>query len=388
MNSEKKVCSEGIWDSTVPGIAFDSQGVSNYCQMQKTLMQMYPRGKQGKKIWSGIIRNVKRKGKRKKYDCIVGVSGGVDSSYLLYLLSIQGLRVLAVNLDNGWSSDIAVKNIKQMTSALGIDLETYVIDYEEIKDLLRAYMRAGLPWIDIPTDIAIKATMYNSALKLGVKYVFRGNDFRSEGKQPREWTYGDSRQLKYIHNRFGNSRKLKSFPNLPFWKIFYAGFIRGVKEIRPYYYLEYSKQDARRFLAEKFGWQDYGGHHHENIFTKFAIGHWLPEKFGIDKRKITLSAQVISGKITRAEALKMIDQRIYTKSQLDKDIAYIKKKLDISDKEYADIWRSKNKDYLDYPSNFQIIQKFSKFLGPIIKLVYSTPPMAFTEIKMRAEKRH
>src|SRR5450759_588347 len=207
-----QICTRGVWDESVPGIVFDNNGVSNYAKLFDTLVESYPRSENGQKKWENIITTIKKAGNNNKYDCIIGVSGGTDSSYLLHLAMQYGLRPLAVNLDNGWNSDISVKNIRKMTEVLNIDLETYVIDYEEIKDLLRSYMKSGLPWIDMPTDLAIKAVLYKIANREKIKFILRGNDFRSEGTQPREWTYGDGKQLKYIHKKFGTSN-LKTFPN-------------------------------------------------------------------------------------------------------------------------------------------------------------------------------
>ncbi len=205
------ICKLGVWDETIPGIKFDEDGISNYAKIQRKLMKDFPRGNSGKKQWESIIEDVKLEGNKGKYDCIVGVSGGTDSSYLLHILSQNGLKPLAVNLDNGWNSEIAVANIKNMTSKLSIDLETYVIDYEEIKDLMRVYMLASLPWIDAPTDLAIQSILYLIAEKEKVNYIFIGNDFRSEGKQPTEWTYSDQKQLYYLHKKYGKV-KLKTFP--------------------------------------------------------------------------------------------------------------------------------------------------------------------------------
>ena len=196
------ICSRGVWDSTIPGITFDEQGASNYSKLMDNLMSAYPRGEKGHEAWLNIVERIKNTNSKKKYDCVIGVSGGTDSSYLLYLAKEFGLRPLAVNLDNGWNSDISVKNIRKMTDALNIDLDTYVIDYEEIKDLFRAYMKSGLPWIDMPSDLAIKAVLYRIASREKIKFILRGNDFRSEGTQPREWTYGDGKQLKYLYKKF------------------------------------------------------------------------------------------------------------------------------------------------------------------------------------------
>ena len=386
-NKQIKVCSQGLWDTSVPDITFNEDGISNYAILQSKLMALYPRGKKGLSDWNKIVYDAKKKGKNKKYDCIVGVSGGVDSSYLLYLLKEKyNLRILAVTLDNGWNSDIALKNIKSMTDLLKIDLETYVIDYEEIKDLIRSYLYAGLPWVDTPTDTAIKSVMYKIALQENIKYIFRGNDFRTEGKQPREWTYSDHRQIKYIHKKFGKLKNLKSYPFLPFWKIIYSGFFRGIKDIRPYYYLDYSKNEAKELLEKKYGWEYYGGHHHENTFTKFVMGYWLPEKFNIDKRIINLSAQVLSGYIHKEEALELLKYPAIKDEDKIKLVNYVIKKLDLTKEKFDQILKSDNMSYKDYP-NYETFLKFIlKYMSPFISLVYKQKPMTFVEMDMNKDK--
>ena len=382
-----KICSKGIWNETVPGLTFDSDGISNYYYLHKALERNFPRGHQGKIIWDGYLNEIKASGKKNKYNCIIGVSGGVDSSYLLHLAKkVYGLHPLAVNLDNGWNSDIAVKNIHKMTKSLDIDLETYVINYEEIKDLLRAYMRASLPWIDIPTDRAIKASLYKIANRESIKFIIRGNDFRSEGKQPREWTMSDHKQLNYIHNKFGNGVELKTYPFLRNSDIIYYGYVKGKKEIRPYYFINYHKYKAKEFLNKEYNWQDYGGHHHENIFTKFAISYWLPRKFGIDKRMINLSAQVISGVITRKKAINLISEPFETEQNLEAMKKYVLKKLDISNEEFSDIWQLPNKYFYDYPNNFALIQKALKYGNPIVSRVFKLRPMSLFEVEYRNTK--
>ena len=378
-------CKLGLWDESVPGVKFDDLGVSSFARIQQKLMETYPRGEKGADAWNKIVEEVKTKGKNRTYDCVVGISGGVDSSFLLYLLKKKyQLRPLAVTLDNGWSSEIAVKNIKTMTDALDIDLETYVIEYEEIKDLIRSYMFAGLPWIDTPTDTAIKAVMYKTALNEKVKFIFRGNDFRTEGKQPREWTYSDSKQLKYIHKKFGKLRKLHSYPYLPFWKIVYSGFVRGIKDIRPYYYLDYSKSQAQNFLTNEFGWQYYGGHHHENVFTKFVMAYWLPEKFKIDKRIINLSAQVMSGYLERENALAQLAEPPLNERDKVEIRRYVSKKLDFTEEEFMNVMNSENMSYLDYPNYQKRLFLVLKYLHPLIGLIYPQKPMTFVEMEMNA----
>lgn len=382
-----KVCTEGIWDETVPGVAFDAEGVSNYYHLQKILQDSFPRGEKGEQIWKDVVEDIKQKGRNKKYDCIIGVSGGVDSSYLLHIAkNVYGLRPLAVNLDNGWSTDIAVKNIQKITKKLNIDLETYVINYQEIKDLLRSYMRASLPWIDTPTDMAIKGALYKIANRENIKFILRGNDFRSEGKQPREWTYSDYKQIKHVHKLFGNGTKLKTFPFLSNVDLVYYGYLKKIKEVRPYYYIDYRKQDAKKLLKDIYDWQDYGGHHHENIFTKFAMSYWLPQKFGIDKRIIHLSAQVVSGAINREEALEQISRPFETIEKLEETKNYVLKKLDITQGEFVNIWNSPNKSFLDYPNNFVMIQKVLKYGKPLISRIYKQKPMSFFEMEARKEK--
>jgi N-acetyl sugar amidotransferase len=382
---ENRICTRGVWDSSVPGIDFDENGVSNYARMFDSLIEAYPRGEKGLADWQGLLEKIKSKGQGRKYDCVVGVSGGTDSSYLLYILKNSGLRPLAVNLDNGWNSDISVKNIKKMTSALAIDLETYVINYEEIKDLLRAYMRASLPWVDMPTDMAIKAVLYRVARREKIKYILRGNDFRSEGFQPREWTYGDGRQLRFIHKKFG-SVKLKTFPNYTLLKLIYNGFILGIKSIYPFYFIDYQKQNAQKFLQENFNWQYYGGHHHENIFTKFSLSYWLPKKFAIDKRKITLSAQVLSGELSRQEALAILQTPPCDPEEMERDKDYVLKKLSISENEFREMLRSENKFFTDYPSYYPFMERFTILAGRIIGLFLPYKPMAFFQIEMRKKR--
>lgn len=382
IEEESQICSRGVWDKTVPGIQFDENGVSNYAHMYDKLVEEYPQGDKGKKYWYQLVKRIKKDGRNKQYDCVIGVSGGTDSCYLLSLAKKYGLRPLAVNLDNGWNSDIAVKNIKKVTKKLGVDLETYVINYEEIKDLLKAYMRSRLPWVDMPTDLAIKAVMYKIASKIGVRYILRGNDFRSEGTQPREWTYGDARQLNYVHSVYG-SVKLRTYPNYSIFKLVYYGIIRGIRSIYPFYYLDYNKKDAQEFLIKEFDWEYYGGHHHENIFTKFAISYWALYKFGIDKRKITYSSQILSGAISREEVLSILKTNPNTDQEYEQLIAYVIKKLDMTEDEFKTIMNLSNKSYLDYPSYYPLFHSFKKIIQIFSGLLFIQKPMMFFQLEMR-----
>ncbi|MCZ6594909.1 MAG: N-acetyl sugar amidotransferase [Bacteroidetes bacterium] len=381
-NNSFQICTRGVWDSTIPGIEFDENGVSNYSKMFDRLIETFPRGESGHRTWLEIVDKIKTSAKNNNYDCLVGVSGGTDSSYLLHLAKQYGLRPLAVNLDNGWNTDISVRNIKKVTSKLKIDLETYVINYEEIKDILRSYMRASLPWIDIPTDLAIKSSLYRIAAREGVKYILRGNDFRSEGTQPREWTYGDGKQLVYIQKKYG-THKLKTFPNYTLGNLIYFGYLRQIKSIYPFYYLDYQKKSAQQLLQDEYDWHYYGGHHHENIFTKFAICYWLRKKFNIDKRKITFSAQILTGEISRKDALQELQLPPYDPDQMERDKDFTLKKLDLTEAEFQTIMRRENKYFYAYPSHYPLIQKFIKTAKPVLSLVLPHKPMAIFQIEMR-----
>jgi N-acetyl sugar amidotransferase len=381
-NSQIQICNRAVFNSTVPGVQFDDQGIANYCRVYDNMAATYPLGEVGKKQWEELVQKIKQKGQGKKYDCVIGVSGGTDSSYLMHLAHQHQLRVLAVYVDNGWSTDISVRNIKKMTTALKIDLTTQVLHYEEIKDLMRCYMKAKLPWIDFPTDFAIQASLFHAAKQENIPYIFIGYDFRSEGKQPTEWTYGDYRQLKSVHRRFG-SVPLKTYPSFSFFKLFYWSVVRKIKMIRPFYFVDYKKEEAKRFLKETYGWEDYGGHHHENAFTRFAITNWLPNKFGIDKRIITLSALVLSKQLTREEALKQLAQPPLEQEQIKKDQEYVLKKLSLTPADFNQLLEAENKSFKDYPSYYPLIYGTMKLMLPLFRLLFPWKPALFFEMEVR-----
>jgi N-acetyl sugar amidotransferase len=378
----KQRCVKGLWDESIPGIKFDDKGVSNYAKMFMEFIELYPRGEKGLAEWEEWLKRIKNEGKNKKYDCVVGVSGGTDSCYLLHLAKKYGLRALAVNLDNGFSSKTAVENIKKVTNALKIDLETFVIDYEEVKTVLRAYIKASMPWIDGPTDLAIKAALYQVAEREGIKYIFNGSDFRTEGKQPTEWTYSDARQLIYLLKKFEHI-KLKSFPYYTISQFIRFGYLKKIKMLRPYYYLDYEKRKAQEFLKTEYGWEYYGGHHHENIFTRFAISYWLPKKFNIDKRIITLSALVLNGEISREQALEELKQTPYDVDEMQYDKEYVLKKLEMTSEEFEECFSRPNKYYYDYPSYMHLLKTFNKISISGIKKILPFTPTIFIENQNR-----
>ena len=376
MNEIRKYqrCIKGLWDTTIPNISFDKSGVSNYYRMFQRLEKEFPNDAEGYKKWQDDLKLIRKNGKNKTYDCIIGLSGGTDSSYLLHLaVKKWGLRPLAVNLDNGWSSDIAVSNIKNMTDLLNVDLVTYVIDYEEVKAVLRAFMKAGLPWIDGPTDRAIKSTLFNIAAKENIKTILVGTDFRSEGKQPEEWTHNDSKLFKYIVSKFEN-KKLKTYPNMSLFRQIYCGAILRIKRYQPFYHIEYQKKTAQEYLIRNYNWKYYGGHHHENLFTKFSIAHWMFNKFNIDKRIITFSAQIISGEMTRDEAITELQNLPFDEKQMKRDINTVIKKLGLSFDEFKIIWNCPNKTFHEYPSHYNLIMNNRKAIKKYSHLIMPTVP--------------
>ena len=381
-----KRCKDGLWDETVPGITFDELGVSNYAHMYNNFVKDHPKGEKGKRLWESIVEKIKKDGKGRKYDCLVGVSGGTDSSYLLHTLRKKyELRILAINLDNGWNSNIALKNIKKVTSNLEIDLETYVIDYEEVKTVMKTYMKAGLPWIDGPTDNAIRAIIYRTAYREKIKYILNGEDFTSEGKQPTEWTYTDAKQLLFLIKKFSYPIP-KSFPYLTLSKFIFYSYIANIKIHRPFMYLDYDKDKAMTILKDLYDWEYYGGHHHDTLFTKFPIGYWLPTKFNIDKRIITLSARVLNGEITREKALEDLNNNPIKGNELVPLIDFVCKKLDLSKTEFETIKSAPNKLYNDYPSYYPLIRNNIEFISKVLKYFVNYRPKMLYEIESRDGK--
>lgn len=374
MNEEIKFCSRCVMDSTVPDIIFDNSGECNYCKQFDSIINDTPNDQLGESYMEELFNKIRSNGKGKKYDVLIGVSGGVDSTYLVYYAIKNRLRVLAVNFDNGWHSEIAVSNIKNCLEKLGVELVTYVVDYDEMKDILLSYMKASLPWVDGPSDMAINATLFKTANAYGIKYIFNGSSIRTEGKQPDTWTHTDSRQLKYIQKRFG-TKKLRSFPNLNPIQLIYYGYYKGIKMIRPFNFIQYSKSTAKQFLEKEYGWKDYGGHHHESAFTKFAIAYWLPKKFGIDKRKVTYSAQVRSGLVMREKALELLSQPPYDPALMEEDKNYVIKKLGITFEEFERIWNEPNKSIFDYPSYLPLFLKYQKIANSVFRKILPFKPL-------------
>jgi N-acetyl sugar amidotransferase len=350
------MCSKCIYDTNTPGISFDNEGVCNYCRQIEGLVEQFGTGKdKGEKLLSDIIDEIKRIGKGRKYDCVIGVSGGTDSSFLLMKSLEWGLRPLAVHYDNTWNSAIATENIRKVTKALNVDLYTYVVDNKEADDIFRSFFRAGVPEFDASTDIAFAQVLRSAAAKYKIKYILEGHSFVEEGISPMGKNYFDGKYISDIHKKYGNV-KMKTFPNLTFWQFLKWAIIYRQKFIRPLWYIDYSKSEAKIVLAEKTGWKDYGGHHLENRSAAFFHRVYQPNKFKTDNRNWTLSALVRSGKISRKEAIEEYMSPIGDVKDLEE---YVMKRLGLSKEEYERIMHSKPKSFRDfntYKRRFEILR--------------------------------
>lgn len=353
MTDSQKICSRCISDTSIPGIRFDERGVCNFCSNHDRLEKQFPLDETGKQSLEKLLDKIKSAGKNKEYDCIVGVSGGRDSTYTLYLTKKLGLRPLAVHFDNGWNSEIAVSNIKNATTRLGIDLHTVVADWEEFKDLQRSFLKASVSDAEVPTDYVIISALFQTAAEFGVKYILNGHSFRTEGIAPIGWTYMDGRYIRSVHERFGKA-KITSFPILSLTKLVYYTLLKGLKYIPLLQYFDYRQKEAGEIITKELGWKYYGGHHHESIYTHFFQSYFLPMKFKVDKRKLEYSALIRSGQITREIALKEIEENPYP---YDKEIVeYAISKLGLTAEEFQEICSAEKKTFLDYPTYYGIIK--------------------------------
>jgi N-acetyl sugar amidotransferase len=345
-------------DTTDPDIKFDENGVSNhyyeYHALAKRLL-LPPRERQ--EALEKIVQQIKNAGKNKEYDCLLGLSGGVDSSFMAYLAARLGLRPLAIHFDNGWNSEFAVKNIEGIVKKLNFDLETYVIDWEEFKDIQVAFLKASVPNVEVPTDHAIKASLFKIASRRGINYILSGSNVVTEGILPRSWGHqaDDLKSLKAIHRRFGKIR-LKSFPQLSIGKYAYYTLLKRIKSIRILDYIDYNKTKAIQTLEAELGWKYYGGKHYESVFTQFFQAYYLPEKFNIDKRKAHLSTLICSGQTTRSEALEELNKELYPQAILHEHLTYVLKKLSLTEGDWKEIMDAPLHTHNDFPSNENLIK--------------------------------
>lgn len=371
MQTEKViVCNQCVMDTLGNSeISFDESGVCEYCKKYKEneKIRMIDESER-EALLNQIVQNIKTKGKGKKYDCIIGVSGGTDSTYVAWKVKEMGLRPLAVHLDNGWNSELAVENIQKTLEKLDIDLYTHVIDWREFRNIQLSFLKASTPDIEIPTDHSINSILLKLAEKFGVKYIVSGSNYNDEGAFPEAWAYGhlDFKYIKGIHKKFG-SIPIKTYPFVTARQLLYKIGIQRIKVVAILNYMHFNKADAREFLTTELGWRDYGGKHNESLYTKFVQEYILPLKFNIDVRKPYLSGPVLRGQISRNDALKELEQPIATEESRAEQKKYFLKKMSITEQEFEEIMAAPRLTRFDYSSNIQLINFLRKMLNYLRK---------------------
>lgn len=371
MKKDIQICKRCVMDSEKTNIEFDENGYCNFCNdALKRKDSTWKNNEQGLKELENIIQKMKDENKDKKYDCILGLSGGIDSCYTAYLLSKYNVRMLAVHIDGGWNTDISDKNVKLLCEKLKIELKVIKINEKEIYDLQRSYFLAEVLNQDVPQDHIFFSELYRYALKNNIKYFISGGNFSSESILPKEWGYNamDGKNLLDIHRKYGQV-PLKEIKPLSFYEIYIKiPYIKKLKKIRPLNYINYNKNEAIKELHDEIGFEYYGGKHCESIFTRLYQNYILPNKFGINKSKAHYSSLIVAGQLERKEALNLLKENEYTKNQklLEQDIAYFIEKINITRQQFDEIINNKKTtSHLAFKNNSKLINfsvKFKKFL--------------------------
>lgn len=364
-DSKQTICTRCIMDTSDPDINFDADGVCNHChRYDQELPKRVFHGQEGVVRLKQLVEKIKASSKHAEYDCIIGVSGGVDSTYVAYLTKQLGLRPLAVHFDNGWNSELAVSNIEKTLDKLGIDLHTYVMNWPVFKNLQLSFLKASTPDGEIPTDHAINALLFQEASKRKIKYIISGMNFATESMSVPTWSYGhsDLKYIKAVHKLFGTS-DLKTFPHFNFIDLFKWNVLQRIQVVSVLNYIEYNKEQAMDILKNELGWVYYGGKHYESVYTRFYQGYILPEKFGIDKRRGHLSDLIRSGQITRGQAIDEINKQGYPEQLLRQDKEFVLKKLSLTDEAFEAIMKLPRKLFTDYPNRYADIQKIKSVVN-------------------------
>jgi N-acetyl sugar amidotransferase len=360
-------CKRCVYHSEIPKIKFNSSGICSFCETHDELNVLFPGGDKGKKQFQEICNQIKIDGKKNKYDIIVGISGGADSSYLISLAKKHDLRVLAVHYDNTWNTPISVENVRNILNSFNVDLHTKVVNNKEMDSLMSAMFKSGVIDFDVSTDLAIFATLYEAAIKYNIKYFFDGHSFRSEGLAPLEWNYIDQRYVDDIYRQYGSSKPIPSIPRLTLSKQLKWMLMYKVKSIRPLWYIDYKKSEAIKDLTLNHGWKWYGGHHLENRTSSFFHSYLLPRRFGIDTRVMGYSALIRSGQMNKKEAFEMLE----VPPEFDPNmIKLYLKRLGLNEIEFVDILTGK----VNHSSNFKTYKKtferFRWFFYIMVKMGY------------------
>lgn len=363
MTEHYQICAKCIMDTTDPDIQFDDNGVCHHCTTyERELPKRLYRGEEAKLKLAEVVAKMKRSGRNREYDCVIGVSGGVDSTYVAYLVKTLALRPLAIHFDNGWNSELAVSNISKTLETLGIELHTYVIDWEEFRSLQLAFLRASVPDGEVPTDHAISALLFHEAARRGIKYVISGMNYATESGQVPSWMYGhmDWRYIKAVNGIFG-TRKLKRYPHIGFVRLAWYSLVRRIQVLAILNYCEYDKAKAMKIMQKELGWKYYGGKHYESVYTRFYQGYVLPKKFNIDKRILHLSSLINSGQTTRDAALKELEHNEYLNGGLaEDDKIYVQKKLQLDAAEFNEIMQRPTTTFRSYPNSYGFVVRLKK----------------------------
>jgi N-acetyl sugar amidotransferase len=358
-----RICTRCVMDTSDPEITFDAEGVCNHCRgfVEYAASDWFPTAEGAKRL-QDTIDAIKREGSGRPYDCILGLSGGVDSSYLALKVKEFGLRPLVIHVDAGWNSETAVQNIERIVKHCGFDLHTVVIDWEDMRDLQLAYLRAAISNQDVPQDHVFFASLYEYATRHGIRYVLSGGNIATESIFPSAW-HGDAMDaanLKAIHKRYGDGR-LRSYTIVSFFKYFFwYPFVKGMRTVRPLNYMPYNRADAEAELTRAIGWRSYGRKHCESVFTKFFQSYYLPHKFGYDKRRPHYSSLIVSGQMTRAEALAHLAEPLYSPAELDADLEYFCKKLRLSRQEFQALLDAPIHHYSEFPNQDRLYRAIKR----------------------------
>jgi len=374
MNKAKyQICTFCVMDTSDPDITFNSDGECNHCiQAREVLLSNWLPNEKGKQLLLGTISDIKSATKNDRYNCIVGMSGGIDSSFLLHFIKKEmGLNPLVIHVDAGWNSPEALHNIKVLTDKLGLELEEHKVDWEEVKQLQLAYLRSGLPNQDVPQDHAFFGKLYQIAKEYNVKYVLTGSNLTSESILPVAWGQPamDGKQVKAIHKRFGQG-KLRSFPIVNFFtQYFYYPYIYRMKVITPLNWIDYDKNKVIDFLQKDYDWQYYGGKHHESHWTKFFQTYYLPKKLGFDKRRAHLSSLIAAGQMTRDQALEELKILPYNEQDIQKDSQFVANKLGITLQELNQFFNVPLRKYTDFPNQGALVKHLGAVKRSLKKII-------------------
>lgn len=373
MSHPYQICTRCVMDTSDPDITFDANGVCNHCHAYdaRAARELIVPSEREARL-AALVARIRQDGQGKDYDCVLGVSGGADSSYVVYLAHQLGLRPLAVHFDNGWNSELAVDNIKTLLSKLDLDLFTYVVDWDEFCDLQKSFLKASVPNAEIPTDHAINAVLWNVAHKHGLRYILNGSNLETEGIMPLAWTYTalDFYHLQAIQRQLG-SRSLKTFPRLSLFKFLFYVFVRRIRFVNLLNYVHYNKAEAVKTLETKCDWRPYPQKHYESVWTRFYQGIYLVEKFGFDKRKPHYATLINSGQMTRNEALAKLQAENYPATLAVQDRDFVLKKFGLDESDYASLLAATPKSHLDYPNLSAIYLYSSMPLAWFKKIVRS-----------------